>query len=237
MTRSDGRAFDEHRSIIAEFDSLNRVDGSARFGFGSRPSALVSFTGPVEVRLAAENPSQLSLDVLVRPLCGIPGVHEKRISATLASILKRSLLMEASPRTAVVVVAQIMSNEPSVTSIINAASMASMSAASVPMRGVVCAISVARTDGEFLLDPSPEELQKASASGSFAFHIQGTQRKECVWTDWHGNEFNEEDLAQAQTLASDAILKVWAVMKGAVRSREGFDSEEELRHEDAEMEI
>lgn len=254
MTRPDRRSSDDLRPIIAEFDSLARADGSARFGFGlfspskhipffshfyvgTSPSALASFTGPIEVRLAAENPSRLTLDVLVRPLCGVPSVHEKKMGTIISSVLKRSLVVEASPRTAIVLVVQALSEDDSLASMINAASMASMAAASVPMRGVVCAVAVAVLNGDFLVDPTPEEIRASSASGCFAFHVQGEGRSESVWTNWHsGDGFDEQELLEARRAANVAVGKVWAAMKDAVGARQGLKSDFEY-NDDGDMEI
>ncbi|KAF9048364.1 ribosomal protein S5 domain 2-like protein [Hymenopellis radicata] len=227
MTRPDGRSPHDIRPITAEFDDLARVDGSARFGFGSTPSALASFTGPIEVRLAAENPSRLSLDVVVRPLSGIPGTREKKTGSVLGSVLKQSLVMEANPRTAVVLVVQSLTDEGSLASMINASTMACMASASVPMRGVVCAVDVGMTDDDFIVDPSPEEKQHTSASGCFAFHIQGLQRVECIWTNWTGSGFDEQELLQARTIARESVINVWKTLKETVARREKLPLEAE----------
>lgn len=195
-------------------------------------------TGPIEARLAAENPSRLSLDVVVRPLSGIPGVHEKKTGSIVGSVLKRSLVMEASPRTAVVLVVQSLvenQDQSLLASMINASSMACMAAASVPMRGVVCAVSVGLSNGTFLVDPSHAEKKDLSASGCFAFHVQGPERVECVWTDWKGRGFDEQELLQARALAKDSAAQVWMSIREAVSKQQGVPLGGE--DEDNKMEI
>jgi exosome complex component RRP46 len=75
--RFGGRRDNELRELIICFEGLNRVDGSARFGFGlftgfiptevtstGSTAAISSISGPMEVRLAAEHPSHATFEVI-----------------------------------------------------------------------------------------------------------------------------------------------------------------------------
>ena len=121
--------------------------------------SLASVSGPIEVRIAHEHPSQATLDVQVRPLPGIPGTDAKALATTLRSIFAPSLFLSHHPRTLVQVVAQALCGSESgsgtgsagrgwnaslVASLVNATAAALVNAASVPMRGVVCAVAVGR---------------------------------------------------------------------------------------------
>lgn len=115
---------------------------------------------------------------------------------------------------------------------VNAGTAALLSAGSVPMRGVVCAIAVGRLKGEngaLVVDPSEEE--ELDASGCFAFIFSdapGSQSEEasipgceCVWTDWKslngGAGFEEEELVRATEMARKGTEMVWREMKECVR--------------------
>jgi exosome complex component RRP46 len=69
---------------------------------------------------------------------------------------------------------------------VNAASLALLNAASIPMRGVVCATAVGITAaGEPVLDPADGECVRA---GCFAFFFSEVEAPEgeVVWADWKG---------------------------------------------------
>ncbi|KAF8880349.1 hypothetical protein CPB84DRAFT_1638191, partial [Gymnopilus junonius] len=185
------------RPIHISYDGLARVDGSARFSFGQSPTSLASLSGPIEVRLAAELPSKATFEVLVRPLSGIPATEAKALAAILRACLEPSLILTRNPRTLVQLVVQGLGSSSSssasssvpssssssavspglTTSMINASSLSLLIASSIPMRGVVCAVSVGlRDDGTLILDPSDDEASGEregglKAIGAFAFMI------------------------------------------------------------------
>ncbi|KAL4251415.1 RNase PH family protein [Abortiporus biennis] len=193
MQRRDRRSFDQFRDISIVYEGLDRVDGSARFGFGQTQS-LVSVSGPIEVRPLSELPSQATLDITVRPLASVPGTDSKAVASTLKSILSPTLLLSHNPRSLIQIVGQALCGNESgsgtgssgrgwnaslVASLINATSAALINAGSIPMKGVVCAVAVGRISGvgkttQLILDPSEAELSELSGSGSFAFFFSST---------------------------------------------------------------
>ncbi|KAL6302726.1 hypothetical protein BKA93DRAFT_736213 [Sparassis latifolia] len=243
-TRLDGRKTDDLRPLTITYEGLARSDGSARFGFGPALT-LASLSGPIEVRAALENPTQATLDVHVRPLAGIPGTDARALASTLKLLLTPSLFLNRCPRTLVQVVVQALCDRPGgakgwgsvlVASAVNSASLALLSAGSVPMRGVVCAIAVGRVvlpgaaagSGVLVLDPSDEELPRLTGGGCFAFlfssalpsAIQAEEDAppcELLWTDYKcQNGFGEDELFRARQIASGGAKAVWRAMKESV---------------------
>ncbi|KAI5124821.1 hypothetical protein M0805_005451 [Coniferiporia weirii] len=192
--RADGRLPNELRDIAATFDGLSGVDGSARFGFGET-KALSSVSGPIEVRLAAEQASKATFEVAVRPLAGLPGTESKALASALRSVLLPSMILTNNPRTLVQLVAQALASaHPSmprgygspgspppraspalVAAVINASSLALLNSASIPLRGVVCSAAVGRVRSThtLLADPGEDELAALDGSGAFAFLVSG----------------------------------------------------------------
>ncbi|PCH35154.1 hypothetical protein WOLCODRAFT_59370, partial [Wolfiporia cocos MD-104 SS10] len=165
------------RPLTIVYEGLDRVDGSARFGFGET-KALTSVSGPIEVRAALEQPSQATLDVHVRPLASLPGTDAKALAATLKALLTPALFLAHHPRSLVQLVAQAICSNGAragswrstlIAALINASCAALLNAASVPMRGVVCAVAVGRRGDTLLLDPAEEEFSDLLGSGCFAF--------------------------------------------------------------------
>ncbi|PIL33438.1 hypothetical protein GSI_04060 [Ganoderma sinense ZZ0214-1] len=248
-TRPGGRRPDETRQITITYEGLDRVDGSARFGFGPTKS-LASVSGPIEVRIAHEHPSQATLDIQVRPLPGIPGTDAKALATTLKSIFAPSLFLSHHPRTLVQVVAQALCGSESgsgtgsagrgwnaslVASLVNATAAALINAASVPMRGVVCAVAVGKLrsepeQGGLLLDPEEAELGKLAGSGCFAFLFSsslpasgsassGVPQCSLLWTNYTTTApFDVTELGKARELAKKGAREGWLALKESIGS-------------------
>jgi len=234
-----------------EYELLSRVDGSARFGFGtplknsrvSRPAdkaiddvhVLASVSGPIEVRLAAENSTKATFEVSVRPLASIPGTDSKALGATIKSLLAPSLLLTRHPRTLIQLAIQSLSpslpkGAPSLhpgiaAASINASSLALMNA-SVSMKGVACAVAVARASSEqLILNPTTDQLEASTASGCFAFIFTAAESPNNrldvseVWSNWRSSlGFDVEEMVVARDLAQQGARDVWELMKESVGS-------------------
>ncbi|KAJ7166303.1 exosome component Rrp46 [Mycena crocata] len=230
LARRGGRKANELRALKTTLDGLARVDGSARFGFGDTV-ALASVSGPIEVRLAAENPSLSTFEVLLRPLSNVPGTQSKSLAATIRSALVPSLVLSQNPRALIQLVIQSLSQPRSkfqdglVSAMINASTLALLSAGSIPMKGVVCAVAIGRIKSTLVVDPSDDEETALDASGCFAFSFaDGVDDARCVWTNWKSSRsFDEAELAQCKALASISAKSVWLHIQKVF----GDDSEED----------
>lgn len=146
--------------------------------------AIASVSGPIEVRLAAEQASKATFEVILRPLSNVPGTESKSLSVTIRSLLAPSLLLTQNPRSLIQLVIQSLIPSPSVkfhpsliASLINVSSLALLNTGSVPMRGVTCAVAVGRlrTDSAsnpknlLIVDPSENEFSSLEGGGCFAF--------------------------------------------------------------------
>ncbi|KAF8824424.1 hypothetical protein HHX47_DHR8000112 [Lentinula edodes] len=229
--------------LILSFDSLSRVDGSARFGFGLYPQYLTSISGPIEVRLASEQPSQSTIEVHVRPLTNVPGTESKKAAVILKEILQMEVIMEANPRTLIQFVVQALVPTPNVTdelvaAMINCCTLSLLNAGSVPMRGVICAVSVARFSPPvqggipiYKVQSTEEPISRLEATGCFAFLFSdsassSTYASSCIWTNWHSSysgsakAVDEDDLVRARDVARSAAREVWDRMKLLIEERE-----------------
>ncbi|TFK22634.1 exosome component Rrp46 [Coprinopsis marcescibilis] len=219
------------RPISISYDGLARADGSARFGFGGTV-ALASVSGPIEVRLAAEQASQATLEVSVRPLSNVPATESKAQAAAIRSAITPSLILTKNPRTLIQVVIQNLASSTSIESIerdgqvaamINSSTLALLNAGSIPMRGVVCAIAMGKTAGnEFVLDPVEEQAKQVVEGGCFAFMFADNARWTCVWTNWRATQgsFKVEDLESAREIAANAAGRVYETIKSSLTPSE-----------------
>ncbi|KAJ7505861.1 exosome component Rrp46 [Mycena galericulata] len=236
--RRGGRGPIELRALNISSDGLARVDGSARFGFGNT-AALSSVSGPIEVRLAAENPSLAAFEVILRPLSNVPGTQSKSLAASIRSALTPSLILSQNPRTLIQLVVQALSSPRSksqdalVAAMINASTLALLNAGSIPMKGVVCAVAVGRIKSGLIVDPGDDEEADLDASGCFAFLFgNGVDDARCVWTNWKSSSgtFNEAELTKCKLIAAGATKEVWLHIQ-KVFQRDSTDRDEESENE------
>lgn len=232
ITRRDGRTSTELRKLNISYDGLARVDGSARFAFGTSKqfadsnmslktrfpgndtAALASVSGPIEVRLASEIPSKAAFEVLVRPLANIPATEAKLVAANIKATIEPSLILTKAPRTMVQLVIQSLTTPGSpllkdslTAAMINASMLAFLQAGSVLMQGVVAAVAVGRLpDGTLVLDPSEEEAQTLLGGGSFAYMF---------------SDYSEERDSRV-----DCVWSNWKVMNGDNVPNELFQAKE-----------
>jgi len=188
------------RPLSIQFGGLSRTDGSAKFGFGNT-LVLASLSGPIEVRPALELPSRAALEVLVRPLSGVPGTAEKTLGKRLCEVLNQMLLLNHHPRTLIQVVLQSLTCLPLITgtsnhlyidasttaAMINAASLAILHASSIPIQATLCAVAIAkhRESGRFVIDPDPQ-ANDCERTICFGFLFSQDRIGNLVWTDWQG---------------------------------------------------
>ncbi|KAF9262853.1 hypothetical protein L218DRAFT_367078 [Marasmius fiardii PR-910] len=235
-TRDDGHSCSSLRKLFLSFDTLSRVDGSARFGFGSVPQALVSLSGPIEVRLAAEQASQATLEIHLRPISNVPATESKFLSSSISSALTPSLILTQNPRTLIQIVIQTLVSSPKwkdplVASMINACTLALMNAGSIPMKGIVCAVALGRARQDqgvsYVVDPTDEEAQHLTGGGCFAFLFSDFEPQSgatCVWTNWRRwdseSGFDEEEILTTRGMAREAAREVWKQVKKLVEEYE-----------------
>jgi len=124
---------------------------------------------------------------------------------------------------------------------INASTLALLNSA-VPMRGVVCAVSVAHylppssSNSHLILDPTDDQLHSSFASGCFAFlfasgaasaanHVGEDTDIAEVWSNWQSmTGFDEQELLEAKNLAKAGAKAVWMRIKETLGSMESSSS-------------
>jgi exosome complex component RRP46 len=130
---------------------------------------------------------------------------------------------------------------------INASTLALLNSA-VPMRGVVCAVSVAHhlppwsTEADLVLDPTEDQLRSSRASGCFAFLVAsnstsaqnsiGDEDVTEVWSSWQSmTSFDESELLAAKSLAKVGAKAVWMKMKESLALMESSSCDVEDQNE------
>ncbi|KAJ1550956.1 exosome non-catalytic core subunit rrp46, partial [Cladochytrium tenue] len=168
-SRSDGRSATQLRPMQAGLGPLLRADGSAKFSSGGT-SVLAAVYGPKDVKIKDEKLDKAFVEVQLHPLVGATGTRERLYERILHGAVESLVLTALHPRTSVLVVLQIVSDDGCILpTAVNAAVLALLDAG-VPMRSTASAAAAAfLADGSLLLDPTLEELASAASAHVFAF--------------------------------------------------------------------
>ncbi|XP_074163004.1 exosome complex component RRP46 isoform X1 [Sminthopsis crassicaudata] len=172
------------RHFACEQNLLSRPDGSASFLQGfllPRPSAgdtsvLVGVYGPAEVKVSKEIFNKATLEVILKPKIGLPGVAEKSRERLIRNTCEAVVLGTLHPRTSITIALQIVSDAGSLLACcLNAACLALVDAG-VPMRALFCGVTCALDpDGALILDPTAKQEKEARAILTFA--LDSTEQK------------------------------------------------------------
>uniref|UniRef100_F1LSX7 Exosome component 5 n=1 Tax=Rattus norvegicus TaxID=10116 RepID=F1LSX7_RAT len=135
----------------------------------SDTSVLAGVYGPAEVKVSKEIFNKATLEVILRPKIGLPGVAEKSRERLIRNTCEAVVLGALHPRTSITVVLQVVSDTGSLLACcLNAACMALVDAG-VPMRALFCGVTCALDpDGNLVLDPTTKQEKEARAILTFA---------------------------------------------------------------------
>ena len=218
--RVDGRVASQLRPFAAEPAALSRADGSARFSHG-QTEVLVSVYGPCEAKRARECVDSAVLEVLVRPLGGLPGPVERETEQLLSQTLSHLVLKAMHPRTAISVVVQVLSDDGSLLATALHGACLALTHAGVPLRGMLggCAAALL-PDGTALLDPCAEEEKEAQAVMSVAFllrrRLDGSSERQLLLSHMRGCVTASAQQETLQAVAAEASECAVAFMRTAL---------------------
>ncbi|EWC44181.1 hypothetical protein DRE_07006 [Drechslerella stenobrocha 248] len=99
-------------SADIELSPLPQADGSCQYACPtSRTTVLTAVNGPIEVRAKDEQPSNATVEVIVKPGIGVGGVRETRLAGILQKTLAPLILTAHHPRTLIQITAQVLQCE------------------------------------------------------------------------------------------------------------------------------
>lgn len=164
--RIDGRAFDELRLIKIEAGVLKQANGSALVEWG-RNRVLAAVHGPHEVfpkHLTNPYRALINARYIMTPFSGIeehgragPNRRSIEISKVAKHVFENIVLTQLYPKTMIDVHMEVLQSDGGTrVAAITAASVA-LADAGIPVRDLVCGVSVGKIDGEFAVDLSKDE--------------------------------------------------------------------------------
>lgn len=208
----------------------------------NRYQALASVSGPIQVRLAAEQASKATLEVSVRPYAGIAGAHIhpdffsfitllgiecKRVASHLSAILSPIIILTQNPRTLIQIVVQSLVPQPIIQSrqsfspsllaaCVNAAILAILNVSSFPLKAIVCAAAVGYSQ-ELELELNPKD--DVVTGGCFVFLFGASdEHEESIWSDWKIGPASKDLLKEAREMARKGAREVYKSVKASIAS-------------------
>uniref|UniRef100_A0A3Q0TG69 Exosome complex component RRP46 n=1 Tax=Amphilophus citrinellus TaxID=61819 RepID=A0A3Q0TG69_AMPCI len=203
------------RAFGCEQSLLSRPDGSASFVQGDT-SVMAGVYGPAEVKVSKEIYDRATLEVLVQPKVGLPGVRERSQEQCLRETCEASLLLTLHPRSSLTLVLQVLHDDGSLLACcLNAACMALMDAG-LPMDCLFCGVTCAiNTDGQIITDPTAAQEKESRALMTFAID----SAKRSVMMSSTKGSFSVHELQRCIAVSQRASEDVFQFYRDSVRRR------------------
>jgi len=225
--RKDGRKLDEMRPIKAKVGIIDRADGSAMLSMG-KTRAIVAVYGPRQLHPThLRNPEKGILRChynmmsfsgsgdRVRPG---PSRRSKEISMVTQKALSIVLDLKYCPNAVVDVFIELTQTDAGTRCAgITAASMA-LADAGLPMKDLVCAISVGKVEGQIVVDLDNEEDCELKGTD---IPIAITPRTGEISLLQLDGEITKEELGKAIESGKKACYELYEVQKKALKEKYG----------------
>ncbi len=223
--RNDGRKFDEMRDVTAKVGIIPNADGSALFSFG-KTVAIAAVYGPRLLHPQhMQNPQRavlrvnydlLSFSVSERKKPG-PSRRSQEISKVTEWALSPALDLKEFPNTVVDVQIYVLQADASTrVAGINAASMA-LAQAGIPMRNLICAVSIGKMDKELVVDVDKEEEDFEDGEGATDFPIAKIANSDQYTLLQLDGNIQPHVVPKALRLADDACATIYELQKKALK--------------------
>ncbi|KAG0337511.1 Exosome component 5 [Podila humilis] len=234
MTRLDRtRTPHQLRPFFSSQNLLNRADGSAQFDFGGS-SVLCSVVGPAEVKIRDEQLDKATIEVVARPLVGLPSVKDKAREQNIRETLEPIILSGLHPRTLIQIVVQTMKDDGCILSTAFNATILALLDAGIPLNSILGSVTciIDAQSNEILLDPTTEELAQAKSVHVFVFDNKSSIAQAGVDTNMDQDEllanvlfsdstgsFTEEEYFECSLICFKAAQTVHGFIRTAVEKK------------------
>lgn len=193
---------------------LHNSDGSAEWTSshpGGDTRVICAVNGPIEVKNRDELPTMATLELVVRPVVGLPTIREVQMQDCVYGCLRSVILRSQLPRSLVQIVVQVLeTGEPAehvVYELVGAtnSSVLALVNAGIPMSGLVVAVCLAIVNGEVILNPGVPQLKQAQSTHALAYKVDNGPdfRFRLVMCESSGL-FSEHELEEVLSVAADA---------------------------------
>ncbi len=223
--RSSGRALSEMRKMYAKVDVVPNADGSAIFAFGDTV-AIAAVYGPRQLHpqhmqdpatgILRVNYDLLSFSVYDRKKPG-PSRRSQEISKVTEWALSPVVDLKEFPNTVIDVQIYILQADAGTrTAGINAASLA-LAHAGIPMKNLVCSISVGKLDKNLVVDLDKEEEDFEEGEGATDFPVAKIANSDKYTLLQLDGKIQPEVVKKVLDLADKACEQIYDVQQKALK--------------------
>ncbi len=223
--RFDGRKFDETRPITAKVGVVPNADGSAIFSFGDTV-AIAAVYGPKQLHPQhLQNPStgilrcnysMMSFSVTDRIKPG-PNKRSTEISKITEWALDKAVLIEEFPNTVIDIHISIPQADASTRCAgINAASLA-LAHAGIPMKELVCSVSVGKMDKQLVVDVNKQEEDYEEGEGATDIAMSFLSTSGNLTHIQLDGTISSKELKEAIKLGRETSKKIYEIQKKALK--------------------
>ncbi|GAV53247.1 hypothetical protein ZYGR_0AI05310 [Zygosaccharomyces rouxii] len=202
-------------TITASTGVLNHVDGSSEFESHST-KVVCAVTGPIEPKARQELPTQLALEIIVRPAKGVPNTREKLIEDKLRGVLTPLIARYLYPRRLCQITFQIMEageselefSQRELSCCINAAVLALVDSG-IGLLAMASSVPLAVIKGQPVVDPNGQQLQQSHSVHTVALEIAegGKSVQNILLLDSTG-DFSQDELLQVLSQGEERCLSL-----------------------------
>ncbi|CCE62929.1 hypothetical protein TPHA_0D02930 [Tetrapisispora phaffii CBS 4417] len=213
-------------SIEAVCGVLTHVDGSSQVEWNDT-KVLCSVTGPIEPKARQELPSQLALEVIIRPAKGVSSTREKLMEDKLRSVLTPIITLYQYPRQLCQITCQILESgeseyefsEKELSCCINAAFLALIDAG-IALKSTVSSISlVISQNNEVIVNPTGAQLLNSRSVHILALELIKEMNivNNVLLLDSNG-DFNEKELFQVLETGEKSCLALGQDLRKVIQN-------------------
>jgi len=223
--RFDGRGFDELRKIEAKVGVVKSADGSAMFKIGDT-IAIAAVRGPRDlyprfmqnpkggILRCSYNMMSFSVDERIRPG---PSRRSREITLVTENALMPAVDLSEFPNSVVDVFIEIVQADAGTRCAGICAASLALADAGIPMRDLVCAVSVGKVGGKILVDLNKyeEDYEDGSSDMPVAFL---PRRNEISLLQLDGG-MKKEEILNALELAKKSCVEILEVQRNALMGK------------------
>ncbi|CAB4251893.1 similar to Saccharomyces cerevisiae YGR095C RRP46 Exosome non-catalytic core component [Maudiozyma barnettii] len=184
----------------AQTGYLENVDGSCLYSLNST-KVISAVTGPVEPKARQELPTQLALEINIRPASGVPTTREVNIQDKVRAIITPILASYKYPRQLCQITLQLLQSgetEPyfhalELIACVNSTTYALVDSG-IALKGIALGTTVVISkDNQLITEPTDEILKNSKSMHVVAYMIENNKPSNLLLMDSYG-DFDENDI-------------------------------------------
>ncbi|BAO41086.1 exosome complex component RRP46 [Kluyveromyces marxianus] len=213
---------------------LSHVDGSSTV-LSNGTKVICSVSGPIEPKARQELPTQLSLEIIVKPAEGVQSTREKLVEDQVRAVLTPVLARYLHPRQLVQICFQVLEagerveyTVKEVSVCVNAAILALIDAG-VPMLSMGCGTSlgILRENGQIIVNPSFEQLEQCESVHVCCLELgtdveKNVEVRNVLLLDSVGS-FSETQLFQVLEAGEKECIRLYTEMRQTAKEKVARD--------------